>query len=562
MGDDGELHRVLQRQLAREGLAADGVPTDPAAWRRFLGRVHRAYRDADEERYTTERSIDLSARETSELHGRVRAERDKLHAVLSALSVAVVEVDPADRVVYANGAAAAAGVPPAGQSLWEGVTLLDAHGEVVPPDVVAGTADGGVQLGRRSFPASWAVATLADPGSRLVTFTDLSDRQRIQQELTEARVDAEVARRSERTRASFLANVSHELRTPLNAIIGYAELVRDEHPVAAGPDLDRILASARHLLRLIDEVLDLARIDAGRTQLHLEEVDLGRLLEEVADTTRPLAARNGTAVRVEASAVGTVHSDLTRVRQCLLNLSSNAARFTRGGEVVLGGVRRERAVDLWVRDDGPGIAPDFVPRLFRAFTQADSGVVRPSAGTGLGLAITRAFVEELGGGVSVQTAVGVGSTFTLRLPLHPELQAEAPSAGERVERGPATADVVLVVDDDPVVVEQVAAALVGEGVQVVGVHTAEHALHEVRAGRVRAMVIDVHLPGANGWSLLSAVRADPHTATVPVAVITAGDEVRATVERLRADAFVQKPLERQRLRDCLRGLLRRSAAGA
>jgi signal transduction histidine kinase len=226
-------------------------------------------------------------------------------------------------------------------------------------------------------------------------------------------------------KSQFLANMSHELRTPLNAIIGVSEMLledaRDLERKDAIEPLERILRAAQHLLALINDILDLSKIDAGKMEVHLEAVDPGPLIEEIAATIRPLAEKNGNRVEVDrAIDLGRVHADSKRLRQALLNLASNAAKFTNNGTIrITGGRASENGRDwtvLSVSDTGIGMTAQQVSRLFQDFVQADTSTTRKYGGTGLGLAISRRLCRMMGGDISVESAPGRGSTFTIRLP--------------------------------------------------------------------------------------------------------------------------------------------------
>ena len=237
-------------------------------------------------------------------------------------------------------------------------------------------------------------------------------------ELLRARRDAEAANSA---KSQFLASMSHELRTPLNAIIGYSEMVQEEVDALGQPqlvsDLSKINTAGRHLLALINDILDLSKIEAGKMQLHLETFPIGPMLEEVVTTVRPLAAKNanGLELRVPGDP-GTLHADLTKVRQMLLNLLSNACKFTSGGTITLAVERDPGSVTFVVHDTGIGMTDEQMDRLFEAFAQADASTTSKYGGTGLGLAITKRFAHLMGGDVTVASAPGEGSTFTIQLP--------------------------------------------------------------------------------------------------------------------------------------------------
>ena len=224
-------------------------------------------------------------------------------------------------------------------------------------------------------------------------------------------------------KSQFLANMSHELRTPLNAIIGFSEMLREDAE-AAGQDLeplDRVLGAGRHLLALINDILDLSKIEAGRMELHLESFALAPLIEGVIKTIEPLAAKNGNQVAVHCdAAIGTMHADQMRLRQALLNLLSNANKFTDRGTISIDARQGQEdgrdGVTISIADTGIGMTPEQMGKLFQEFSQATSTTASKYGGTGLGLAISRRFCQMMGGDITVASEPGRGSTFTVRLP--------------------------------------------------------------------------------------------------------------------------------------------------
>jgi diguanylate cyclase (GGDEF)-like protein/PAS domain S-box-containing protein len=278
----------------------------------------------------------------------------------------------------------------------------------------------------RAVPVSFAGSVMRDAHGMLQGVVcdaqDSTDRLRSREEL---RLAKDAAEQASQAKSTFLANMSHELRTPLNAIIGYTEMLLEEigqaGPDHVNEDLHRVHGSARHLLGLINDILDLSKIEAGRMEIHAEDVNLPELLREVLATVRPLADKRGNVLEVRcAEGVVSLHTDAMKLRQSLLNLLSNASKFTEDGEVVLKVEPEERSgvagLAFRVQDTGIGMNPTQMDRLFQPFTQADPSTTRKYGGTGLGLAITRRFAEMLGGTIGAQSEPGRGTTFTLWLP--------------------------------------------------------------------------------------------------------------------------------------------------
>jgi signal transduction histidine kinase len=244
-------------------------------------------------------------------------------------------------------------------------------------------------------------------------------------EATRLRVAMEAAAQADQAKSQFLANMSHELRTPLNAIIGYSEMLQEEAADTGQdgfiPDLLKIHSSAKHLLALINDILDLSKIEAGKMELFLETFDVANVIKEVATMVQPLVEKNGNALTIQcADDLRLMHADVTRVRQCLFNLLSNASKFTQKGTITLQAARLQQTgqdwIQLCVRDTGIGMTPEQLQRMFKAFSQADASTTRKFGGTGLGLAITRKFCQMMGGDVGVESEYGKGSTFTIQLP--------------------------------------------------------------------------------------------------------------------------------------------------
>src|SRR5499433_265615 len=353
-------------------------------------------------------------------------------------------------------------------------------------------------------------------------------------------------------KSQFVASMSHELRTPLNAIIGLTEMMvtnaaRFGTEKAAEP-LKRVHRAGQHLLGLINQVLDLSKIEAGKLELNPESVSLAPLIDEVVGTARQLAQQNKNNLVVEAQEkLGTLTVDPMRLRQILLNLLSNACKFTSQGEVKLR-VRKVADGRNWVAfavaDTGIGMTPEQQAKLFEEFTQADSSTARRYGGTGLGLAITRKLARMMGGDVTVASEPGKGSVFTVRLPGSADLQARS-STGSDGRRSP-TADRVLVIDDDATARELIADQLKAEGFSVVTAEGGVQGLKLAKELLPTAITLDVMMPDLDGWSVLVALRQDAELADIPVIMVTIVDEHRRGIA-LGAAGYLTKPIDRERL---------------
>ena len=531
---------------------------------------------------------------TREREARVRAERvtGQLQAVLDVLPVGVFITDAAGRLLRCNTAAAAIWgenaplTAPVTQELTAGE-----GGQEVTRELTAGEGEQDQNAGADAprAPTELALARVLRTGQPAVgqeielrttggqqktlldsavpirdeagavaggvaAMVDITERKRIEEELREAKEAAEAANEA---KSGFLAIVSHELRTPLNAIIGYSVMLQEEAADLGVsdliPDLEKIHTAGKTLVSLINDVLDLSKIEAGKMNLYLETFDVAAMIGEATITVEPLMRnRDNTLVVQCAPDVGAMHADLTKVRQALFNLLSNAAKFTENGTVTLT-VERERFEGRdWLRfrvaDTGIGLTAEQLGKLFQPFSQADASTTRKFGGTGLGLALTRRLCQMMGGDITVESAPGKGSTFTIWLPA----AIMGPATLERGAEQHALsanldgANAVLVIDDDPVVRDLMTRFLTREGFRAATAATGDEGLRLARELHPLAITLDVLMPGLDGWSVLSALKADPATVDIPVIVLSIVDDKNLGFA-LGASDYLTKPINRDRL---------------
>ncbi|HUN51062.1 MAG TPA: response regulator [Candidatus Sulfotelmatobacter sp.] len=405
--------------------------------------------------------------------------------------------------------------------------------------------------------------------------TELKDRERQLGELVDRLADArDEATQATLAKSKFLANMSHELRTPLNAIIGITEMLHedatDEKLDSFLEPLERVVRAGRHLLHLINEVLDLSKIEAGKLDMHYEEVDIRTAVNDVANSVQALAAKNGNRLLASvAEDIGTMRTDVTRLRQILLNLLSNACKFTEKGSVSLS-VSRSRAdggdwISFGVSDTGIGMTQEQLGRLFQEFMQADSSTTRKYGGTGLGLAISDRLCRMMGGAIEVESAPNAGTKFVVRLP------AEAPGAedGEMPDKAPpvavgddlaplAATGRVLVIDDDAAVRDQMRRFLSREGFDVVTAKSGAEGIAVAKELRPSVVTLDILMHEMDGWSVLQAFKADAELAGIPIIMLSVLDEKHKGLA-LGASDYLSKPIDRDRLAHALKRFKPRDA---
>jgi signal transduction histidine kinase/DNA-binding NarL/FixJ family response regulator len=388
---------------------------------------------------------------------------------------------------------------------------------------------------------------------------EISHRKQAQEDLLKAK---HVAEEASRAKSTFLANMSHELRTPLNAIIGYSEMLEEEAQDSATvetvQDLQKIKSAGKHLLALINDVLDLSKIEAGKMSLHLETFEVSGMIEEIVTTLQPAVRKNSNTLRVRlADEVGMMRADITKVRQILFNLLSNACKFTDHGTISVDvDQSTEEGLD-WLRfrvtDTGIGISAKQKENLFQEFAQADTSIARKYGGTGLGLAITHRFVQLMKGRIGVESQLGGGSSFTVHVPAQATLETVGPiqaegnsEAFDAMSEIKIGRDTILVIDDDAAVRELMSRFLGKLNFNVLTVASGEEGLRLAKQVRPVLITLDVVMPACDGWSVLSKLKADSELSKIPVIMVTIVDnEARGLA--LGASNYLIKPVDRERL---------------
>jgi len=401
--------------------------------------------------------------------------------------------------------------------------------------------------------------------------------QELEQKNSELEIERERAHAANKSKSQFLANMSHELRTPLNAIIGYSEMLEEElHESDESRyvgDILKINSAGKHLLALINDILDLSKIEAGKMSLFIEHTEIGAICEYTIATIRPLAERNNNRLVLNCpDDIGVMYSDVTKIRQVLFNLLSNACKFTSDGEVSLSVARSQRDgqewIDFTVGDTGIGMNPEQMEHLFEAFSQADASISRDYGGTGLGLAICRRFTELMGGDIHVESAEGKGSRFILSLPAEIRVTQEPEKRGSgkyasiinfadeamKARRGKSfdqsdrrsRLSTVLVIDDDESVHDMLSRLLSKEGFLVEHANNGEEGIRKVADLNPEVIVLDVLMPGLDGWNVLTQLKSNPETSEIPVVMLTMVDD-RSKGYALGVTDYVYKPVDREKL---------------
>lgn len=416
---------------------------------------------------------------------------------------------------------------------------------------------------------------------------EIKAEHEIAQNALQMKLEAEDANKA---KSQFLANMSHELRTPLNAIIGYSELMEDDllenGQESMVPDIKKIQTSGRHLLSLINDILDLSKVEAGKMDVFLESFSIRDVVKEIVSTIDPLILKGGNQFHLEMPNIDiTMHSDITKLKQNLINLLSNASKFTSNGLITLSVKRftgdNDRFIDFSVSDTGIGMDKDHLEKLFQPFSQADVSTTRKYGGTGLGLTITQKFCHMLGGSILVRSEPKMGSTFTLRLPLNSE-KKKAVSGIEgyklrintinpemlRFDLNQSKPDdrrqrisTVLVIDDDISVLDVMNSVLSKDGFNVVTASSGEKGMQLAAELLPDTIILDVIMPGFGGWDVLVHLRAEPLTACIPV-IMTSLEDEKAATQAMGVPFFVRKPIDKQTILRNVKTCVRKQGAAS
>jgi PAS domain S-box-containing protein len=575
------IHPDLLRIFDNAGLDEPATPPDAAQWQDLLIGLNQWAADAERKQFLLDRTLETLDQNSRKLRTKVDEEREQLNSVLGGIEDGVCAVDRRGRLLFSNPAAAA--LLGRDNDQVDGPTFFDklafhASGEALSADQILARIidmqtlrdDDGLLV--RDDDSTIPVSCIFSPiiknhivAGAVCVFRDVTDQkesaarlQRLNDELVQTRDKAVEANRA---KSVFLANMSHELRTPLNAVIGYTELITEDAKDFGydeiQPDLDRIHTAANHLLSLINDILDLSKIEAGRHEIVWETFELSGLIDDAVSNVEPNIRKNNNKLVIDCDEkLGVIRADHIKVRQILINLLSNAAKFTNDGEVRLE-VRRE-STDLGeqfvfnITDTGIGIPQDKLEELFNPFTQADSSTTREYGGTGLGLTITKHFCQMMGGKISASSVTGQGSTFSVRLPAPLASGAnEEVLAGALKSLGTSRSNfTVLVIDDDATMHEMLRRQLGRAGYLVVTADNGEEGLRLARTVSPSVITLDVMMPGTDGWDVLAQLKNDDELSHIPVVMLTMVSD-RKKGYALGADDYLVKPVRGDKLVEVL-----------
>ena len=565
---------LLARQLRRCGLDPAQRPDDDG-WQAFLERVGEAYAQAEQDRYLLERSLTISSAEMQQLHRELRAQSEaeraeqqlRLRSVINAIGDGLCFTDEDGTINFMN---------PVGLKLLglraeqaEGMNVVRAilgpAGRMNLPDAECLRSESETFLRRdgTTFPVSFVLTPIpgpSGPAGYVLVFRDITRQQEAAMRLREAIDEAQAANRA---KSAFLANMSHEIRTPLTGILGFTELLCRGAAHNADEQhewLQLVQSNAEHLLSLINDILDLSKIEAGCMDVRREDISPCHLVSEVASLMRPRARSHGLDLEVEyASEIpALVRSDATRVRQVLLNLVGNAIKFTDDGNITIR-VRHEHdgsRLCVEVIDSGTGMSEDDLERIFEPFVQVDGTMTRQHGGSGLGLAICRRIIDSLGGTITVASTPGAGSQFTVEIPAPvvepltpPNEGASEPllGASRAAEADPPLSGRVLVVDDGETNRKLISLMLSRAGATVDTAPDGARALEVIRTNPYDLVIMDVQMPIMDGFEATRRLRATGFRAPILALTAHAMDRDRRRCLAAGCTGYLTKPVDRRQL---------------
>ncbi len=555
MSDYDSFHPLLNAKLTALGLSADEPPS-PQMWRKFLEEADDIFAERARGALILDRNFDEMIRHAADgfmIHDTRGRIIDVNEAACEMLGYSREELNSmvvADFEMELKPGA-----------IWDDMTTDQVF-------TVEGTH---LRKDGSTYPVETRVGAFMVDGQKVILglCRNITERKEAERELQKLNKELEVARdeavMASRTKSTFLANMSHELRTPLNAVIGYSEFLIEEMEEQGDErfveDQRRIRKAGHHLLSLINNILDLSKVEAGKVDLEISEFSVSEIVGDIEETIKPLAANNHNEIAVECAGDEiTMVSDVTKVRQILLNLLGNACKFTSEGTVSLRaeGVDDCTKVRFSVIDTGVGMTEEELALVFDAFRQADASTTRKFGGTGLGLAITKQYCRLLGGTIDVESTPGEGTTFSVLLPV--EFQREE---AIEVEGGPSMirmldelsskedAPVVVVIEDDDSARDLLTRVLENEGYQVAAAPDGRQGLELVRRLKPMAVTLDLLMPEMDGWQTLNALKSDPEVCEIPAILVSMLDEKKRGFA-LGADHYLTKPIDRRKLVELLR----------